>query len=139
MRSVTAEADSIDKNVVEQAKALEAGIWECENGHQKGGAFLPESDGVARKCIECKAPTTYMKISEMSGQEKYELEKEKGEAQKIAAEKRTMAKQETENADNAERGCDPNQYLYEAIAKLTPSLESMGCVSASFPLSSKYA
>jgi hypothetical protein len=100
---LVAEADAIDKNIEEQAKALEAGVWECENGHQKGGAFGPDADGAARKCIECNAPAQFLKISEMTGQEKYELEKQKGEAKKVAAEKRELAKQETENADNGDR------------------------------------
>jgi hypothetical protein len=64
---------------------------------------VPISTGAARKCIECSAPTKYLKISEMTGLEKHELDTEKGEAQKVAAEKRNLAKQEQENAEQGER------------------------------------
>lgn len=110
---LTAEADAIDKNIEEQAKALEAGVWECENGHQKGGAFGPDEDGAARKCIECNAPTKYLKISEMTGQEKYDLEKQKVEAEKIAAEKRKLAEEQSKSVTEKEQTAQSLRGLAE--------------------------
>jgi hypothetical protein len=45
----------------------------------------------------------FIKLSEMNGQEKYELERQKKEAQTMVAEKRKMAEQEVENVTNREQ------------------------------------
>jgi hypothetical protein len=69
----------------------EEGYYLCDNGHEKGGAFQPGADGESRKCIECNAPAKFIKRSEMSGQEKYESDKERKDAEQMAADKRKLA------------------------------------------------
>lgn len=102
---LNAEADAIDKNIEAEGVRLEAGYWECENGHEwkPSTAFAGiELQLPPKECYECHTPVKLIKLSKMTGQEKYELEKQKGDAQKIAAEKRALATQEAENATTAE-------------------------------------
>jgi hypothetical protein len=67
---------------------------ECQNGHEKADAFIPENavDDTVRRCLDCKMPTHFIKRDQMSGQEKYESDKERGEAQKTAENKRQTAR-----------------------------------------------
>jgi hypothetical protein len=62
-----------------------------------------DANQVAHKCLNCGAPGKLIKRSEMSGQEKYESDKERGEAEKIVASKREQARGETENAEGSEQ------------------------------------
>jgi hypothetical protein len=81
------EADAIEANIESVDEKLAAGYWECENGHEKTDAFLPEVTGTAeaRTCLDCKAPAKYVRRDQMTGQEQYESDKERKEAEQIAA------------------------------------------------------
>jgi len=98
--TLKAEADGMDKRIAEMTRMEEDGFYLCDNGHEKGGAFQPGADGETRKCIECQAPAKFIKRSEMSGQEKYESDKERKDAEQMAADKRKLAdEQEAKIAD----------------------------------------
>jgi hypothetical protein len=111
---LNAEADGIDKNIEAEEERLEKGYWECENGHEAAKCDLglcdeheamqcDECKTGTKNCADCGKPMKLIKLSEMSGQEKYELDKQKKEAQGMVAEKRKMADQEVENVTNREQ------------------------------------
>jgi hypothetical protein len=110
------DADAIEQNIKTESAALETGYFECENGHKMSTqcdcalagsvAIVHVNDCVFNrfnkgKCFQsgCNKPMKLVKLSEMTGQEKYELEKERKEAEQIVASKREQAKQETVNAE----------------------------------------
>ncbi len=109
------EAEDIEANIKKVDDQLAAGYYECENGHEKGMCMcaLPgvipivhvsgcSRDPVNGKC-ECGKPLTFIKRDLMTGQEKYEADREKTEAQKIAENKRATAKAEEDNAEGSEK------------------------------------
>jgi len=96
------EADAIDANIEAVDKQLALGYCECENGHEKAGAFAPSAGGESRQCIECDAPAKYVCRNTMTAQEKTESDRERNEAQAIAANKRAQAKAEEDNAKGSE-------------------------------------
>lgn len=96
------EADVMETRIKQVAEMEEKGFWLCENGHEQEDA---EPDGLAKlsiDCDKCDAQSKYIKRSEMSGQEKYESDKERGETEKIVQSKRDQAKDETKNMDGSE-------------------------------------
>jgi hypothetical protein len=99
---VTKEADDMEARIKEAADMEEKGFWECENGHETAG--IPNVDaGVSVWNCECGSPAKFIKRDQMSGQEKYESDKDRGEAEKLAQSKRDQAKAEEENAANSEK------------------------------------
>jgi stalled ribosome rescue protein Dom34 len=66
-------------------------------------AFQPGADGESRKCLECDAPAKFIKRSLMSGQEKYESDKERKEAEQMAAEKRKLAEEHAKKIPDIEQ------------------------------------
>jgi hypothetical protein len=97
------EADGLDARLKQMAEMEEKGFWECENGHEKADAFLPEHVDDPSRCLDCKAPAKFIKRDLMSGQEKYESDKGKEEAQKLLAAKRQQAEQESANVSEGEK------------------------------------
>jgi hypothetical protein len=100
------QADDIEKRIAEVAAMEENGFWECENGHEKPsihGDFGGKDVAVDSPCPACGMPTKFISRDAMTGQEKYESDKERGEAEKIVADKRTQAKAEADNAENSEK------------------------------------
>ena len=92
------EADAIDENIKRVSLLEEQGFWLCDNGHEKLDAFIPEQlEGGRRACLDCRAPAKFIKRSEMTGQEKYESDKERKDAADLAAEKRRVAEQNAES------------------------------------------
>lgn len=102
------EADAIDKNIAEIAAMEEKGFWRCENGHEKPKCTLALCDeheasmceecktvaaGDLPTCEQCDKATKLIKRSEMTGQEKYESDQERKEAEKVAESKRQYAAQ----------------------------------------------
>jgi hypothetical protein len=114
------EADDIEKRIAEVSALEDAGYWLCVNGHERRlcscalfgqvaivhvtGCPLEPVNGVV-KCAEknCDKPMKLIKRELMSGQEKYESDKERGEAEKIVANKRQQAKAEEDNAAGSEK------------------------------------
>ena len=85
------DADAIQANIKQVAERLEGGYWECENGHERATTFLPEEMGGSPACLTCKAPTKFLKRSNMSAQEQYEADKGRKEAEKMAENYRAQA------------------------------------------------
>jgi hypothetical protein len=93
------EADAIEENIATEEARLEKGFWECENGHEFDGTenamILPgKPPQDLKKCFHCGSDIKFIQLTRMTGQEKYEAEKEKDEARKIAGEKRRVAIEE---------------------------------------------
>ena len=99
------EADEMDARIRQVSEMEEKGYWLCENGHENTDAHrIPcEGGGDVAACIECKMPVKFIKRDQMTGQEKYESDKERKEAEDIAKQKRDQAKAEEENAVNGEK------------------------------------
>jgi hypothetical protein len=94
-----AEADEIDKRIKEYAVSEELGFWQCEKGHEsqflKNGEPGVQIPGSSKFCSECGKPVKLVKRSEMSGQEKYESDKERKDAEQVAESKRAPANSRT--------------------------------------------
>jgi len=88
------EADDIDTNIKAVDEKLATGYFECENGHEKVGVLRQKLGGEERRCIECDAAVKYVSRELMTGQEKTQADRERNEAQTIAANKREQAKAE---------------------------------------------
>jgi hypothetical protein len=104
------DADEIDANIKSIDEKLDRGFWECENGHEmdtqpKTGILAEKFNGidVTGPTCACGAPAKYIKRDQMTGQEKYESDKERKEAEKIAADKRAQAASEETNLTESER------------------------------------
>jgi hypothetical protein len=100
-----ADADAMDARIKELDEKLDQGFWECENGHESdasSGNTAVDSTGQVPLCA-CNAPKKFIKRDQMTGQEKYESDKERGEAQKMADQKRAQAKAAEEDAANSEK------------------------------------
>jgi hypothetical protein len=88
------DADAIDANIKAVAERLEAGYWECENGHEHDDMRFKDigrPDVTGRVCLECEAPVKHVKRSDMSAQEQYEADKGRKEAEKMAENYRVQA------------------------------------------------
>jgi hypothetical protein len=126
---LNAEADQMDARITEVGEMEEKGYWLCENGHEiqlschcagnSGEAIvhtaacpLPDDatkDGqpianavTSLRCDDCGKPMKYIRRDQMTGQEKYESDKERKEAEQIAADKRAQADKLEANAKDFE-------------------------------------
>jgi hypothetical protein len=69
----------------------------------------PVEDHPANLCVvklkgkECGGEVKLIRLNQMTGQEKYEADKEKDHAKKIAAQKRQQAEQEATNATEGQK------------------------------------
>jgi hypothetical protein len=88
---MNADADVIEKNIAEVDQKYADGFWECECGRENTQApAVPQDEGHVISC-ECGKPMKLISRARTTPQERYEADKEKGEAQKIAASKRQEA------------------------------------------------
>jgi hypothetical protein len=81
------EADDIEANIKKVDDQLAAGYWECENGHEEptSTAFAGIELEISRDCSGCRKPMRLISQATMTGQERYESDKERNEAQTIFA------------------------------------------------------
>lgn len=105
IETLNREADAIEANIKAVDEKLTAGYWECENGHEEpeSTAFAGVELEISRSCSTCKEPMKIVRRDLMTGQEKYESDKERKEAEQIAASKRAQAKAEEENVAGSEQ------------------------------------
>jgi hypothetical protein len=84
---MTKDADAQEARITEMAEMEEKGFWECEDGHETPVEMydLGSNDP---KCSQCGKPVKRIKRSEMSGQEKYEADKDRKEAERLLAARR---------------------------------------------------
>jgi hypothetical protein len=117
------EADDIDANITKEELKLNHGYWICEKGHEKTdecSCATPPAEAIVHVSgcwrdgsefgvvCHCGRPMKLIKLDKMTGQEKYEADREKDDAKKIAAQKRQQAEQE---ATNATEGLKTAQYF----------------------------
>jgi hypothetical protein len=118
------EADTIDARIKEVAAMEEKGFWLCENDHEEpiSTAFAGIELEISRDCSTCHKPMKLVRRDLMSGQEKYESDKERGEAEKIVASKREQAKGETENAEGSDQTA---KFFRDQAAKARSTAEKI--------------
>jgi hypothetical protein len=97
------EADDMDARIKEVGEMEEKGYWLCDNGHEHNTSALSTEIGKEHICLDCRETTKLIKRDQMTGQEKYESDKERAQAEDIAKQKRDQAKAEEENAANGEK------------------------------------
>lgn len=119
------DADELEIRIKNMAEMEENGFFLCENGHEKNGAFQPDADGASRKCIECSTPVKFIKRSEMTGQEKYDSDKDRKDAEKLLAgrrqeitDKETEAGQQETTGKYFRQQSESSRRLAESIRKL---------------------
>ena len=110
IETLNKDADEIEANIKAVDEKLAAGYYECESGHETDKPLLNGTDSfscpfpMADKLNGvCAKPMKLVSLATMTGQEKYESDKERNEAQTIAANKREQAKAEVENAVGSEK------------------------------------
>jgi hypothetical protein len=100
--ALNAEADAIEKSVKEFAENEEKGFWRCEDEHESEQEperkVLPQNyngeisdDNLVTPACACGKAAKFIKRSEMTGQEKYESDKERGDAEQMAKNRREKA------------------------------------------------
>jgi uncharacterized Zn finger protein (UPF0148 family) len=96
----------MDARIAKVAEMEEKGFWACENGHEiqftKDGEPAEQIPGDTNFCPQCGKATKLVKRSEMSGQEKYEFDKDRKAAEKIAAAKRDEIAAQEKELENQE-------------------------------------
>jgi hypothetical protein len=78
----------MDARVKQMAEMEEKGFWECENGHENESSIEIPADNTGDRCITCNAPAKLISRATMTGQEKYESDKDRKEAEKLVAARR---------------------------------------------------
>ena len=81
-----AQAAAIEQNIKEVDEKMMAGFWQCENGDEEpiSTAFAGIELEISRTCSSCKKPMKMIRTDLLTGQEKYENEKERREVEKMA-------------------------------------------------------
>jgi hypothetical protein len=133
---LTSEAEAMDARIKEMDAKLEAGFWECGSGHEvekcslalcdeHEGAQCNECKTGKKTCPVCAEPMKLIARSTMSGQEKYESDKERKEAEDIAKQKRDQAKAIEDEAANSEKAAkyfrdtaENNRRIAEKVRRL---------------------
>ena len=127
---LNSEADDIDKRIEMFSNMEMLGFWQCESGHEfhiacncsgnEGVAVIHAHDclleGITTEngipalnehksisCPQCAKPAEFIRRDRMTGQEQYESDKERKDAEQVAANKRAQAKAEEENAEGSEK------------------------------------
>lgn len=98
----TKEAEAFDVRIKQVAEMEEKGFYVCDDGHESAKPFLNGTDSFScpfpiAKALNgvCAKPAKFIKRSEMSGQEKYDSDKERKDAEKLLEAKRAdIAQQE---------------------------------------------
>jgi hypothetical protein len=96
------QAVSIEKRIADVVEMEEKGYWLCENGHEQVNTSGATEVKSTISCYECGKDAKFIKRSAMTGQEQYESDKERKEAEKVIENKRVIAKQELETAKGGE-------------------------------------
>jgi hypothetical protein len=99
---LTQEADTMEARVKQMVEMEEQGFYECEDGHEKKVNFgdLPAE---AQRCDECgKFGMKFVSRATMSGQEQYESDKDRKDAEKLVAARREEIATQTKDLENQE-------------------------------------
>ena len=121
---LTKDADEMEARIKQVAEMEEKGFWLCENGHEKEMA-RPLENEPHNVCVECGKDVKWLKRSDMTGQEQYESDKDRKEAEKFAAAKRAEIASQEKDLENQEhtakyfRGqAASSRQLAEALRKV---------------------
>jgi len=123
---ITAEADELDARIKHVADMEEKGFWLCENGHERTDVpLVPQDEGHEIHCGFCEKQMKLVKRSEMTGQEKYESDKDRKDAEKLLparreeiANKETAAAEQDATAKYFSTQAESSRTLADAIRKL---------------------
>lgn len=117
------DAGEIEAKIKSMDEMLDKGFWECENGHEIQSTHVaPGEDNI---CPECNKLAKYVSRSTMTGQEKYESDKERKDAEKIAADKRAQAATESEKIAESERTAKYFKGLAENNRRIAEKIKSL--------------
>jgi hypothetical protein len=105
------KVDEIEKRIKEYAEKEEKGFWQCANGHEWNEMpnLRPVQDRPANLCVtkvngkECGGEVKFIKRDQMTGQEKYESDKERKDAEQMAEQNRQLATEKEKTAEGGEQ------------------------------------
>jgi hypothetical protein len=105
IEQLNTDADTMEDRIKHMAEMEEKGFWECENGHELylGNEAVENEAGTPVHCAQCDKEMKLVKRSLMTGQEKYESDQDRKEAEKLAAAKRQQAEEESKAVSEAEK------------------------------------
>jgi hypothetical protein len=120
---LNAEADQMDARIKEVSEMEEKGYYACEDGHE----FMVDSpvDPIMEHGRTCGKEPKFIKREQMTGQEKYESDKERGEAEEIAKQKRDQAKAEEDNAAQSEKTAQYFRGLAESNRRIAEKVRRL--------------
>jgi hypothetical protein len=106
---LTEQADQMDARIKEVGEMEEKGYYVCEDGHE----FVVDSDvdPIMEHGRTCGKEPMFIKRDQMTGQEKYESDRERKDAEDLSKAKREQAKAEEENAAQSEKAAKYFQAL----------------------------
>jgi hypothetical protein len=104
------EAAVMKKRVAKVTEMEGKGFWLCEDGHEEplSTAFEGIELELSRNCSSCQKPMKHIRRDLMTGQEKYESDKDRNDVEKMIKEKRQLAEAEKDNVKGSE---DASKYF----------------------------
>jgi hypothetical protein len=120
-----AGAEELEARIKDVAEMEEEGFWLCDNGHEKRSTFLPTSEQAPRTCLQCQAPAKFIKRSEMTGQEKYESDKDCKDAEQMLAARRKEITDKETDADQQDATVKYFRHQAESSRKLADSIRNL--------------
>jgi hypothetical protein len=135
------DADDLEARIKNVADMEEKGFWLCENGHEFVKACSCAQEGVipivhsemcwlvdkAGKvlCRDCNAEAKFVKRSEMTGQEKYESDKGRKEAEDLLTARREEITGKETEADQQDAAAKYFRQQSQSSRKLADSLRKL--------------
>lgn len=109
---LTEQADQMDTRIKEVSEMEEKGFWLCGKcgAENIDAPAVPQAEGSVIHC-DCGEPMKLIKRDRMNGQEKYESDRERKDAEDLSKAKREQAKAEEENAAQSEKAAKYFQAL----------------------------
>jgi hypothetical protein len=109
---LTEQADQMDARIREVSEMEEKGYWMCNKcgSEDTNTPPIPQEEGHAIYC-KCGEPMKLIKRDQMTGQEKYESDRERKDAEDLSKAKCDQAKAEEDNAAQSEKAAKYFQSL----------------------------
>jgi hypothetical protein len=115
-------ADELEARIKDVADMEEKGFWLCEDGHESEHS-KPAED--ATLCVQCGKSAKLIKRSEMSGQEKYESDKDRKDAEQLLAARRKEIEDKEKEAQDQDATAKYFRNQSESSRKLADSLRKL--------------
>jgi hypothetical protein len=123
---LTSQADEMVARIKQMDAQLEKGFWECENGHETDATSGNTVDNAGQVPLcDCGVAKKLIKRSDMTGQEKYEFDKERSEAEKLMQAKRDEAKAADDDAANSEKTAKYFQGIAQSNRALANKIRNL--------------